>query len=110
MNGMIAKAVEICADRQIPFLTYTVWRRGDQAEFQKRNGFERIPVPEYFIPLTARGRIALQLGLHKGVKAALPEAWMVRLLSLRSWWYNNRYKRKSTSPSQNQETAAEASA
>lgn len=88
MNGMIAKAVEICANRGIPFLTYTVWRRGDQAEFQKRNGFERVSVPEYFVPLTMRGKMALRLGLHKGVRGVLPENWILWLLALRSRWYS----------------------
>jgi len=88
VNGMIAKSVEICAERGIPYLAYTVWRRGDQGHFQKSNGFVKIPVPEYFVPLSAKGRIALGLGFHNGFKAALPEWAMVRLLALRSKWYS----------------------
>jgi hypothetical protein len=99
MNGMIAKAVEICAQRQIPYITYTVWRRGDHGEFQKRNGFEKIPVPEYFVPLTIKGELALRLGLHKGLKGALPEKAIVWLLALRSKWYAMRYARQSKSRS-----------
>ena len=72
MNGMIAKAVEICAERNIPYITYTVWRRGEHGQFQESNGFERIPVPEYFIPLTRKGAIALRLGLHKGLRGRFP--------------------------------------
>jgi hypothetical protein len=87
MNGMIAKAVEICASRSIAYLIYTVWRRGDHGEFQQRNGFERIPVPEYFVPLTMRGKLAVRFGLHKGIKGALPEKVTLRLLALRSKWY-----------------------
>jgi hypothetical protein len=94
MNGMIAKAVEICAARRIPYLTYTVWRRGDHGEFQKRNGFQQISVPEYFVPLTLKGEIALRLGLHKGLKGAIPEKMMVWLLSLRSKWYSMRHAQK----------------
>ena len=94
MNGMIAKAVEICAARRIPYLTYTVWRRGDHGEFQKRNGFQQISVPEYFAPLTLKGEIALRLGLHKGLKGAIPEKMMVWLLSLRSKWYSMRHPQK----------------
>ncbi len=91
MNGMIAKAVEICAQRQIPYITYTVWRRGEHGQFQESNGFERIPVPEYFIPLTRKGAIALRLGLHKGLRGSIPEKMMVRLLALRAKWYSLRY-------------------
>jgi hypothetical protein len=96
MNAMIAKVVEICADRGIPYFTYTVWRRGDHGKFQESVGFERIPVPEYFIPMSLRGKLALRLGLHKGVKEAIPEGMMVRLLELRAKWYSNknRFKRR----------------
>jgi len=94
MNGMIAKAVEICAARRIPYLTYTVWRRGDHGEFQKHNGFQQISVPEYFVPLTLKGEIALRLGLHKALKGAIPEKMMVWLLWLRSKWYSMRHPQK----------------
>jgi hypothetical protein len=87
MNGMIAKAVEICANRKIPYITYTLWRRGDHGEFQKRNGFQKMPVPEYFVPLTIKGKLALLLGMHKGLKGVLPERVIVWLLALRSKWY-----------------------
>lgn len=92
MNAMVAKVVEICAEKKIPYFTYTVWRRGDHGHFQKSNGFVKIPVPEYFIPLTVRGRLALAGGLHKGLKAALPERAMVWLLELRRRWYEFRFR------------------
>ena len=96
MNSMIAKAVEICAARNIPHITYTVWRRGDHGQFQKSNGFEKIPVPEYFVPLTLLGRLALAVGLHKGLKGALPEQAMAWLLDLRRRWYSFRFRRTIT--------------
>jgi hypothetical protein len=95
MNGMIAKAVEVCAGRGIPHLVYTVWRRGEHGDFQKRNGFEKIPVPEYFVPLTLRGELALKLGLHKGIRGLIPEKTMIRLLALRAQWYSWKYRQKS---------------
>lgn len=95
MNGMIAKAVEICAARKIPCLTYTVWRRGDHGEFQKRNGFQQISVPEYYVPLTLWGELVLRLGLHKGLKGLIPEKVMLWLLGLRARWYALTYRRKS---------------
>jgi len=87
MNGMLAKAVEICADRGIPYITYTVWRRGEHGQFQESNGFEKIRVPEYFVPVSLVGRLALAVGLHKGLKEALPEPVVVWLLELRRRWY-----------------------
>jgi len=94
MNAMIAKVVEICAEKKIPFFTYTIWRRGDHGHFQKSNGFEKIPVPEYFVPLSLVGRLALAIGLHKGLKGALPEPMIVWLLGLRSAWYDFKYRRR----------------
>ena len=42
MNGMIAKAVEICAERKVPHLVYYMWRRAGHSDFQESTGFERI--------------------------------------------------------------------
>jgi hypothetical protein len=86
--------VEICAARKIPYITYTVWRRGDHGEFQKRNGFERFTVPGYCVPLTLRGVLALRLGLHNGIKGALPEPVMIWLLGLRTKWYTWKHREK----------------
>ena len=87
MNGMIAKAVEICAGRKVPHIVYMMWRRGGHGDFQESTGFERIPIPEYFVPLTLKGKIALRLGLHRGVRGLIPERIMVWLLALRATWY-----------------------
>jgi hypothetical protein len=87
MNGMIAKAVEVCAERKIPYIAYTVWRRGEHGQFQESNGFEKIPVPQYFVPLTLRGELALRLRLHKGLRGWIPEMVMIWLLALRANWY-----------------------
>jgi hypothetical protein len=94
MNAMIAKAVRICVERRLPFLTYTLWRRGGHAYFQERNGFQRVAVPEYYVPLTLRGEVALRLGLHKGLKGLIPENVKARLLTLRAQWYALRYPEK----------------
>lgn len=87
-NGMIAKAVEICASQNLPFLTYLLWRRGSHGDFQRRNGFEKFQVPRYFIPVSEKGRIALKLGLHHGIKGLIPEKAMLKLLELRTKWYS----------------------
>ena len=94
MNGMIAKAVAICAARSVPHLVYTVWRRGEHGKFQESNGFEKIPVPEYFVPLTLKGKLALRLGLHKGIGGLIPEKVMIWLLVLRAKWYFWKYRQK----------------
>ena len=91
MNGMIAKAVEICAQRKVPYIVYMMWRRGGHGEFQESTGFEKIPIPEYSVPLSLKGALALRLRLHRGLKGLIPERMMVYLLALRSKWYVARY-------------------
>ncbi len=92
MNGMLAKAVEICVVRKVPYIVYMMWRRGGHGEFQESTGFERIPIPEYFVPLTFKGAIALRLGLHRGVRGLIPEKVTVWLLALRAKWYSRRHR------------------
>jgi hypothetical protein len=93
MNAMIAKVLEICTDNKIPYFTYTVWRRGEHGRFQESVGFERVPVPEYFVSLTIKGKLALRFGLHRGVKGALPEKVTMWFLALRSWWHSTKCPR-----------------
>jgi len=93
MNALLAKAVEICASKSVPYLVYGKFIYGRDGEdsltaFKKRNGFEKLDVPRYFIPLSFRGRIALRLGLHRGLKELMVPAAGVKLFrKLRSAWY-----------------------
>jgi hypothetical protein len=90
-NCLIAKAVEVCAREKIPYLVYLHWGTGSLAEFKRRNGFEKTRLPRYYVPLTAKGRLALRLGLHKGVVPALPPALLSRLKQVRANWYRSFY-------------------
>jgi hypothetical protein len=91
-NALIAKSVELCCQDRIPFLTYTKWRRGTQAEFLIRHGFEKTSVPRYWIALTNKGRIALKVGLHRNIRAYIPDRLMGALLNLRGAFYNRLYR------------------
>jgi hypothetical protein len=71
-NALIAKAVEICARKGLQYLVYLYWTNDSLAEFKRRCGFQETKVPRFFVPLTARGRAALKLGLHRGWRAAMP--------------------------------------
>lgn len=90
-NALIAKSVELCCQDGLPYLTYTKWRRGTQAEFLTRHGFERTSVPRYWIPLTRKGKIALKLGFHRNIRTRVPDKLMGTILSLRSAFYNRVY-------------------
>ena len=91
-NALIAKSVEVCCEDGIPYLTYTKWRRGSQAEFLLRNGFQKTSIPRYWIPLTMKGAIAMRLGLHRDIRTYIPEWLMTVLLDLRRMFYSKRYE------------------
>ena len=72
-NGLVAAAVKECTNRGIPFLTYSTWGAAGLADFKESNGFEKVALPRYFVPLTFTGRTTLSLKLHHGIGARLPD-------------------------------------
>jgi hypothetical protein len=85
-NALIAKAVEICERKSLPYLVYWHWGEGSLAEFKRRCGFEEIRLPRYYVPLTEKGKLMLRLGLHRGWRQLLPRPIRDRLKSLRGRW------------------------
>ncbi|MFZ0302301.1 MAG: hypothetical protein WAL75_06435 [Terracidiphilus sp.] len=97
-NALIAKAVEICEQRGATHLMYYSYIYNDPksslTEFKRRNGFEKVMLPRYYIPLTIKGRTALSLSLHRGPKHYIPQPLLTELLRLRNRWYERRAKSK----------------
>lgn len=96
-NALVAQAVKSCAERGFPYLVYSSFAYGKKekdsiTDFKERNGFRRIDVPRYYVPLTRRGATALRLGLHHKLIDRLPEPLTARLRELRSAWYNRKLK------------------
>lgn len=96
INAMLAKAVEVCEQKGISFLLYGKYsydgnENSPLTEFKRRNGFEEIKFPRYFLPLSAKGRLAIPLGLNKGVKGLIPPPAAKLLRHLRSQFYRHRY-------------------
>ena len=95
-NALIAKAVEICEQKGISHLMYSNYIYNDPksslTEFKRRSGFEPVLVPRYYIPLTFKGKIALRLGLHHGLKGLIPKPLLVQLLGIRNSWYGRKLK------------------
>ena len=92
-NALLAAAVRYCATHKIPYLTYSRYSDGKKEQdglmdFKDRNGFKRVNLPRYYIPLTQIGRIALHLGLHKGWASCIPEPILAKLRVLRKAWYS----------------------
>lgn len=91
-NGLLGKAIEICAERGIQFLQYGVWSRRSLGEFKKHHGFELVEIPRYFVPLNLRGRIALSLSLHRRFVEFVPGNFQDTFANLRAKWYLYKYR------------------
>lgn len=91
-NALLAGAMEACASRSAEYFIYGQYVYGNKhnssiTEFKRRNGFKPMLLPRYYLPITARGRAALALGLHRGIGAMLPERAVTFLLDTRSFVY-----------------------
>jgi len=105
-NALIDKAVEVCVSRGLSYLTYCKYIDGGNeksalTEFKRRNGFEQLLYPRYFVPLTVKGRIALRLRFHHGWRNALPKGLVPILLNLRAWFFSFAYRKTARSGAEN---------
>jgi hypothetical protein len=86
-NALIAKAIEVCeAEGRSHFIYGSfVYHDPDSSltEFKRRNGFESVQLPRYYIPLTLKGKIALGLGLHRGIARNTPKPVLKLFLKVR---------------------------
>src|SRR5438874_781467 len=62
-------------------------RRSSLVEFKRRNGFQQVNFPRYYIPLTLRGYLFVRLRLYRGFGGLLPEPILQVALSCRAWYY-----------------------
>jgi hypothetical protein len=95
-NALIARAVQVCAERHISYLVYENFsygkKQGDSlSHFKEVNGFQRMDLPRYYIPLTKLGRVAFRLGLHHRLADRLPESVAAMLRNFRKAWYDRRF-------------------
>ena len=98
-NALLAEAVKACAERGINYLVYENFsygkKQGDSlSHFKEVNGFLRMDLPRYYIPLTPLGRIALRLGLHHRLRDRLPESLLGKLRQVRTAWYERKFQLK----------------
>lgn len=90
-DALIAKAVEICGQKQLTCLHYGSWSLGGLGAFKIKHGFVRVDVPRYFVPLTKWGGLILRLRLHYSIHDVLPEKCVESLLAVRRKWNSIRY-------------------
>jgi hypothetical protein len=96
MNLLIAKAVEICIEKKMPYLTYAKFNYGKRGseklkEFKKNLGFESIILPRYYIPLNAWGEITLKMKLHHEIVEYFPKKIIDIAIRFRSYWYARKF-------------------
>jgi hypothetical protein len=94
VNALIAKSVEICAQRGVPRLHYATWTRRGLGDFKKHHAFERFDLPRYYVPLNVRGKLLLKLRLHREISELLPEKYLDFLLELRGRWNMARHRQR----------------
>jgi hypothetical protein len=96
-NALIAEAVRKCAELNIPYLVYEHFTYGRKVgdsltHFKEVNGFERVDVPRYYVPLTSFGRLALRLGFHRPLAERVPESLAAKIREWRRLWYSRRFQ------------------
>lgn len=95
-NALVAHAVKACAERNIPYFVYANFSYGKKqrdslADFKQGNGFQRIEIPRYYVPMTLRGRAALALGFHHRLAERLPESVLNKIRDLRGRWNASKF-------------------
>jgi len=98
-NVLLAKAIEICAEKEVPYLVYGAFDYGKKgadslSDFKRHMGFEKALLPRYYVPLNSKGAAMLRLGLHHGIVGLLPGKSVRLLLRLRKIWYTRKYRGK----------------
>lgn len=86
-NALLAKAVERSAERGFAHLVYAYWLEDALGDFKRNNGFQKVDLPRYYVPLTLKGRLALGCRLHRGWREMIPPVLKKVLKKIRSRWY-----------------------
>jgi hypothetical protein len=98
-NALIVQAVRSCADRGIPNLVYSKFAYGKKltsslSDFKERNGFQRVDLPRYYVPLTRWGSAAFAMKFHRKLVDRVPESVAAKLRELRTTWYQRKFQLK----------------
>lgn len=96
-NALIAQAVRSCSENSIPYLLYQNFSYSNKrpdgiSKFKEVNGFQRVELPRYYVPLTRLGFVAFRLGLHHRFVDHLPSAVADKLREFRNAWYDSKFR------------------
>lgn len=94
-NALLSKAVEVCEEKGVSYLTYGMFNYGNKSDsplrdFKIRNGFEEILVPRFYVPLTRWGVLCMKMNLHRGLHGILPHNVITLVISARARWHRLR--------------------
>lgn len=93
-NALLSKSVELCEQKKIKYIVYGSFDYGSGvsslADWKRYNGFQKIDLPRYYVPLTVKGKIGLKLGLHHGAKSLIPPKVREQLKDIRKTWLSRR--------------------
>lgn len=97
LNALLTKAMEVCAEKKVGYFVYGQYVYGNKTdssllEFKRRNGFQKLDYPTYYLPLTLKGRIYVALRLYRGLVGLLPAPVLRRALAFREWLHAKRGK------------------
>jgi hypothetical protein len=92
-NALIAKAIEVCAARRIRSIMYgRIGNHPSLDVFKTNNGFYKLELTRYYVPITWRGRTATMLGLQRELKDSLPQPLKYLLMPFYNWTSRARMK------------------
>lgn len=92
MNALLSFAMELCSKRPVEHLIYGQYVYGNKrnssvTEFKRRNGFQEVLLPRYYVPFTWRGTVAISSGLYRNINELLPEPLINAALNARNFAY-----------------------
>lgn len=95
-NALLSEAVRQSCLRGVNYLLYEKFIYNNKIQdsltkFKQNNGFLKMDIPRYYVPLTAKGVLAIRLGLHKNLKERLPEWIKAPIRNLRTKWYEIKF-------------------
>jgi hypothetical protein len=97
-NALLAKTIELTANKNIPLLNFGIWGRRGLNDLKVANGFKRFEIPRYYVPLNLKGQLALKWKLHHGLKQRMPEKLIVFAADLRGKWNAYRHRDERAKP------------
>ena len=93
-NALLAKAIEVCEKKGIPYLLYGKWLSDSLGDFKRHNGCVKMDLSRYYIPLSLKGVVVLRLQLHHGLADRLPIPVKNHLKALRKKLYTGMQNKK----------------